>query len=75
MQQSDAKLGVQTTQIYSAKSSQKEYMKVRYMGDVPITYIGKATGKNYGLRNPRTNFYVLKEDGLHPESGLVLFER
>lgn len=68
-----SKTTVEETQKYfAAKKSQQEYMKVRYMGAVPIEYIGKVSGQNYGIRNPRTNFYILVVDALHPESGVEI---
>lgn len=46
-------------------------MKARYMGEETIVYVGKVSGQSYGVRNPRTRFYILKEDAEHPESQVV----
>lgn len=56
------------TTSYVPKRKKKDYVKVRYMGEKTIVYYGKVSGHNYGIRNPRTRFHILKEDAEHPES-------
>jgi hypothetical protein len=60
------------TRTAAASTAKGKFIKVRYMGEVAIVCVGKASGKNYGVRNPKTSFYILKEDALHPESGLEI---
>lgn len=44
------------------------------MGEETIVYKGKVSGQNYGIRNPRTRFHILREDAEHPESGVEIIK-
>ena len=38
------------------------------MGEETVVYHGKVSNQNYGIRNPRTRFHILRVDAEHPES-------
>jgi len=55
--------------VYSpAVANKKDFVKARYMGEETIVYHGLVSGQNYGIRNPRTRFHILRVDAEHPDS-------
>jgi hypothetical protein len=52
--------------------AKSKLVKVRYILREPQEFVGKCTEKVYGLRNPLTVFYVLKEDAFCEDDRIII---